>query len=186
MSDVDYTDGGGWAKLDQTSADELTRIIGSFGGRSLVQRTHILLTMFSMIGRDGTISVGYDTIAKAAGVEVTAVRRLVSSLMEQDEDGEALMYDVGTDKKPRRIFAWMLDAVSGVARNRHPGWRKPSIKRHPGVAENQPKRHPTDTEYQIGVDALHHPSPAAPPDGGRGGTERVYPPGVARPPGIGG
>lgn len=82
----DYTDGHGWAKLDQTACHELASVIASLGPREFEKHCRIVLVLYKLIGSSGTIGkgVGYRTIASAAGVTEKAARHMV---MRLENDG---------------------------------------------------------------------------------------------------
>ncbi|HCG61325.1 MAG TPA: hypothetical protein DEV22_02765, partial [Collinsella sp.] len=104
---ADYTDGGGWAKLDATSADELAAIISTFTPRYLEKHTRILLMLFQSMNSDGTISVGYRTLAERAGVTKKAVERFVKKL---EDSGDLVVVGERKNSSGRftvRRFAWM-------------------------------------------------------------------------------
>ena len=74
MNAADYTDGGGWAKLDQRSADMLADVIAEFGEAKLKERTKMILTLYRHVTSRGTFKVGYDQLAKDAGVTFSKAR----------------------------------------------------------------------------------------------------------------
>lgn len=117
---ADYTDGGGWAKLDGTAAVHLSRCIDGFTTRTKSVYTMLLLMLFSCTGRDGTVNVGIRTLAERAGVSVKQAR----GFMEHLEDTGVL---VELGKKPQdrrspyvtRSWFWLLDG--GVPQKGHRG-----------------------------------------------------------------
>ena len=100
----DYTDGHGWARLDQAACNGLSDIIATFGSTKMHVHCRILLTLYKSIGNDGKISkrIGYGTIAKAAGVSEASARWLIQKL---EKDGTLINTD------GIRQFWWMAEGV---------------------------------------------------------------------------
>ena len=104
---ADYTDGGGWAKLDATAAFKLAEIAGTFSPRSFEKQVRMLLILYQSMSADGTISMGYRTLAERAGVS----RRTAELFMRKLEDGGDLVV-VGErvndgGRYTVRRFTWM-------------------------------------------------------------------------------
>lgn len=99
----DYTDGHGWAKLDQTACHELASVIASLGPREFEKHCRIVLVLYKLIGSSGTIGrgVGYRTIASAAGVTEAAARWTVERLEKngmliRTKDGRQFYWHCGS------------------------------------------------------------------------------------------
>ena|GEM_PF-6431798 len=104
---ADYTDGGGWAKLDATAVDELAAIIGGFSPRYLEKQARMLLTLYQSMSADGTISMGYRTLAERADVSKSAAQRFVKKL---EDTGDLVVVGERVNDGGRytvRRFAWM-------------------------------------------------------------------------------
>ena len=132
-ADNDYTDGRGWAKLDQAACNELASVIASLGARKFEEHCRIVLTLYRLIGKNGTIGrgVGYRTIANAAGVSEHAARLMVERL-EKDE--------ILIRTKSGRRFYWHCGSVvetteGSVAKTTDPLSLNPSVATEGSVAK---------------------------------------------------
>lgn len=108
---ADYTDGGGWAKIDQTACDHLADIVATFSPAYMAAHTRMLLTLYRSIGNDGTIAIGYRKLAERSGVTERAAYKFIEK-MEQ----RGILVRVGERKTPAgdytvRRFAWMEGAT---------------------------------------------------------------------------
>lgn len=83
MSTADYTDGGGWAKLDQAGAEGLSEIIGTFSPRTRMLKTRMLLTLYASLDKSGQTSLSYRRLAKRTGASNGQAQRFIEEL-EQD------------------------------------------------------------------------------------------------------
>lgn len=115
MAARDYTDGGGWAKLDQTACAQLARIIARFPPKYSEKYTLMLLTLYRSMTNDGVISIGYRTLAERAGVTRQSAERFVTKL---ESDGELVKVGEVSNNGGRytmRRFEWMEgDSVNRV------------------------------------------------------------------------
>ena len=110
----DYTDGGGWAKLDQTAVYELSAIASTFSPRFMEKQFRMLLTIYRSMDADGLISMGYRTLAERAGVTKQSAERFVHKL---EESGDLEIVEEKKNKGGRytiRRFPWR----GGVSVNR--------------------------------------------------------------------
>ena len=80
---ADYTDGGGWAKLDQAAAFGLARAASSFPTSKLEKYTRMLLVLYSGTGRDGCVTMGRRTLAERAGVSEDTARSFIDRLEDR-------------------------------------------------------------------------------------------------------
>ena len=113
---ADYTDGGGWAKLDRTAVEELSAIAATFTPRYLEKQFKMLLTLYQSMSADGTISMGYRTLAERACVAKSAAQRFMARL---EKSGDLVIVGERTNGGGRytvRRFRWMggdpLDRVT--------------------------------------------------------------------------
>lgn len=106
---ADYTDGGGWAKLDTTAALELADVIAAFPPNATQRYTRMLLVLYASTAKDGTVSTGYRTLAEKAGVTVMAARHFIAWM-----DSHKVLVSEGA-KKTRagqftvRRWAWVKE-----------------------------------------------------------------------------
>ena len=104
---ADYTDGGGWAKLDATAAFELAAIAGTFSPRSLEKQVRMLLVLYQSMSADGTISMGCRTLAERADVTKWSAERFIKKL---EDNGDLVIVGEKTNSGGRytvRRFAWL-------------------------------------------------------------------------------
>lgn len=183
MSAADYTDGGGWAKLDQRSADMLAEAVGLFRKKELVERTRMLLTLFRCIASDGTFAVSEQDLADRAGTTKDKASGLFDAL---EKAGIVIRVNKLKDKTIVRRFSWHNGENHGIstARNsknpgkstarcsKNPG-KSTAIKRvqstqngalcapaGPGAAKTPPRPDQTATDPALWT----KPSPDRPPD----------------------
>ena len=74
---------GGWAKITCSDAAELARIVGMFSRRTCEERTHMLLVLFASQSRDGTVNIGFRTLAERADVTPDKARRFMEWLRRE-------------------------------------------------------------------------------------------------------
>lgn len=132
MSTADYTDGGGWAKLDQRSADMLAEAVGLFRKKELVERTRMLLTLFRCIANDGTFAVSEQDLADRAGTTKDKASGLFDAL---EKAGIVIRVNKLKDKTIVRRFSWHNSENPGVstARNsKNPGKSTARCSKNPG------------------------------------------------------
>lgn len=133
MSAADYTDGGGWAKLDQRSADMLAEAVGLFRKSERVERTRMLLTLFRCIASNGTFAVSEKDLAEKARTTVDKA----SGLFEALEKADVI---VRTNSKLKdgtivRRFSWHNGENHGVStggNGENPGVSTGGSSRKPG------------------------------------------------------
>ena len=132
MNAADYTDGGGWAKLDQRSADMLAEAVGLFRKKELVERTRMLLTLFRCIANDGTFAVSEQDLADRAGTTKDKASGLFDAL---EKAGIVIRVNKLKDKTIVRRFSWHNSENPGVstARNsKNPGKSTARCSKNPG------------------------------------------------------
>lgn len=105
----DFTDGGGWAKLDKTSADRLAELCI----KETPRRIRMLMQLFASIDGDGTTTIGSDVLAKRCGVGDSTAADYIASLVD---DGTLI---VDGERKTK----------SGVYTVRHFWWIEPTAVR---------------------------------------------------------
>lgn len=145
MAANDYTDGGGWAKLDQTAALELADVIASFPPKGAQRYTRMLLALYASTAKDGTVSMGFRTLAERAGVPEMSARHFFAWM---DKHGVLVSEGAKRTKSGQftvRRWAWIEDG--GVSINRHtPVSVSQSESTHPRVYS--PERIDTHQIYQ--------------------------------------
>ena len=105
---ADYTDGGGWAKLDQTAAQELASVISTFTKRTVAKYTLLLLTLYRSMDADGRITAGYESMSKMTGIPIRTVRRFI-----EDMESQGVLVRIGSYKRKGggsfivRRFSWI-------------------------------------------------------------------------------
>ena len=105
---MDYTDGGGWAKLDKTAAVHLGEIIATFPKAKAEKYTTMLLILYTQMGNNGVITTGRRTLAKLAGVGEHIARYF---LLKLAHDGAIIA--LGEEKgRVRFMFWWIAQKVS--------------------------------------------------------------------------
>lgn len=121
---ADYTDGGGWAKLDQTAADGLATVAETFPAAKRGKYFRMLLTLYSATGRDGCVTIGRRTLAERAGVHEESARRFLAKL---ENDGFLVPAGERVTQHgtfPMRRWEWLVDG--GGSKNRPtPGSKSP-------------------------------------------------------------
>ena len=133
MSAEDLTDGGGWAKLDNTGARRLADIVAGFSPRTVASKTRMLLSLYASTNRLGKTSVGKKRLSELADVSEDQASRF---LKELKDDGILLTVDVivsTTGRYEVRQFSWIEGApqksaapgVSFPEKSAAPGGRKP-------------------------------------------------------------
>lgn len=133
MNAADYTDGGGWAKLDQRSADMLAEAVGLFRKSERVERTRMLLTLFRCVASNGTFAVSEKDLAEKARTTVDKASRLFEALEKAD-------VIVRTNSKLKdgtivRRFSWHNGENPGVSaggNGENPGVSAGGSSRKPG------------------------------------------------------
>lgn len=103
MGAIDYTDGGGWSKLDQTGADELARVVGTFRNGERLERVRMLFTLYRCITPEGVVRVSYERLADLAGVSYPKARRFMGKL---ERDGVILPVEKTLGEVPTYRFSW--------------------------------------------------------------------------------
>ena len=169
-ADDDYTDGHGWAKLDQTACNELASVIASLGTREFEKHCKIVLTLYKLIGKDGTIAdnIGYRTIASAAGVTESAARWMVDRLVKDE---------ILIKAKSGKRFYWHCGSVAettdpSVVETTDPLLLDPSETTDPSVARSgSSNTHKTVEDSQNRLSSTANDDIAASPDGGPHITE---------------
>lgn len=136
MSTADYTDGGGWAKLDQRSADMLAEAVGLFRKKELVERTRMLLTLFRCIANDGTFAVSEKDLAERAKTTIDKARRFFSAL---EKAGLAIRTGRLKDGTIIRRFSWHV--------GENPGKSAVGIGENPGKSADRGGRKPGKSAY---------------------------------------
>ena len=107
MGASDYTDGGGWAKLDGTAVDELSAIISTFSPKYIEKHTRMLLALYQSMSASGVITMGYRTLAERAGVTKRAAETFVKKL---EDSGDLVIIGEKVNNGGRyvaRRFSWM-------------------------------------------------------------------------------
>ena len=107
MAARDYTDGGGWAKLDATAVNELAAIISTFSPKYIEKHTRMLLALYQSMGASGVITMGYRTLAERAGVTKRAAETFVKKL---EDSGDLVIIGETVNDGGRyvaRRFSWM-------------------------------------------------------------------------------
>lgn len=126
---------GGWAKITCSDAAELARIVPLFSRRTLEERVRMLLVLFASQSRDGTVSIGYRTLAERAHVSEYKAQRFMSMLKD-----EGVLVDVREVKNRGgeytvRAFDWVLHgaaekcstpAAENAGKVQHPRCKKPA------------------------------------------------------------
>lgn len=100
----DYTDGGGWSKLDGSACAGLARISAGFPRSKAEQWTLVLLTIYRSLDRAGEVTAGYRTIAERAGVPVSVARGVVERL---EASGDLVRLGRAPHGRLRMAFSWM-------------------------------------------------------------------------------
>lgn len=163
MAASDYTDGGGWAKLDQAACDRIAEIVATFSPAYMATHTRMLLTLYRSLDKDGTITIGYRKLAERAGVTERAAYKFI----EKMEKGGVLVR-VGERKTPAgdytvRRFYWMEGATqegSTPATQKAPSGKHPRyLNRGVWVA------HQSSTELSEGACGSATAAPPTPDDG---------------------
>lgn len=120
---ADYTDGGGWAKLDTTAAFNLAAIAGTFSPRSFEKQVRMLLILYRSMSADGSISMGYRTLAERADVTKQSAERFIKKL---EDEGDLVIVGERTNSGGRytvRRFSWMggvsVERDTPVSKTRH-------------------------------------------------------------------
>lgn len=90
---------GGWAKLDQRAAYEISEYAATFRRDAARPYLYMLLTLYSSMGQDGTVRIGFKELAHRCGVNERAARRFMDRLKE---DGVLVQVD-----SKRRRFRWI-------------------------------------------------------------------------------
>lgn len=104
----DYTDGGGWSRLDATSARALADAAGATGRAGA--RVRVALALFATLRPDGTTRVGERTLAKSAGVGYQEARGAVRAL---ERSGAVVRVGGGAPGAPVvRAFSWTAPAAA--------------------------------------------------------------------------
>lgn len=109
MAARDYTDGRGWAKLDLDSAIRLAEYAERFSNRTRGAYTKMLLVLYASMSGNGTVSVGYRTLAERAG---TSEKQAWAFLKMLEDDG--FLVTVGEKSQPSgkytlRTWFWLVD-----------------------------------------------------------------------------
>ena len=136
---------GGWAKIDCSDAAELAEIVSTFSRSTVKERTRMLLTLFANQGRDGTIAIGYRTLAERANVTIDKAKHFLASL---ERDG--WLVTVGTKRNRLGTFAvrrfnWV--EVGEVGPKNAPPWGEKSRK-------NAPHQSTHSTQKGVAADGL--------------------------------
>lgn len=123
-------DFGGWAKLTCQDAAEIATIVARFSPRTVEERTRMLLVLFASQSREGTVNIGYRTLAERAGVTVGKAKRFMEWLKR---DGAL----VDIEKKKNRggeFTVRRFDWVKGGSEKRPTmGSKNPRKATHHGV-----------------------------------------------------
>lgn len=155
---------GGWSKIDCSDAAELAEIVSTFSRSTVKERTRMLLTLFANQSRDGTIAIGYRTLAERANVTIDKAKHFLASL---ERDG--WLVTVGTKKNRLGTFAvrrfnWV--EVGEVGPKNAPPWGQNSRKNAPPWGEKSRKNAPQQSTHSthMGVAADGLTPVAAPQD----------------------
>lgn len=129
---ADYTDGGGWAKIDTTAALELADVIALFPPKGAKRYTRMLLVLYASTSKSGTVSMGYRTLAERAGVPEMSARHFLAWM----EKNGVLIPD-GSKKTRAGQFAvrrwpWIREGGESINR-RTPASVSQSESTHPRV-----------------------------------------------------
>ena len=100
----DYTDGGGWAKLDATAVEHIADIFAELKIASNRDHVRLILTMYRLMNRDGVIPCGYRVIAEHAGVDRGVARRLIAKLVERGHLARL-------DRNNGYCFSWIVNQL---------------------------------------------------------------------------
>lgn len=134
MGASDYTDGGGWAKLDATAAAELTDIIKTFPPSKIEKYTLMLLTLFASTNRSGAVTMGFRTLAERCGVHEQSARRFLAKLENDGVLVSAGQKVTATGKYIERAWFWLVEG--GVSNDRHTHVSKSPAKSTRGVSKS--------------------------------------------------
>lgn len=151
---------GGWSKIDCSDAAELAEIVSTFSRSTVKERTRMLLTLFANQGRDGTIAIGYRTLAERANVTIDKAKHFLASL---ERDG--WLVTVGTKRNRLGTFAvrrfnWV--EVGEVGPKNAPPWGQKSRKNAPPWGEKSRKNAPQQSTHGThGGAAVGRLAPAA-------------------------
>ena len=177
----DYTDGGGWARLDATSARALAETMSAFTGRTADKRRHMLLWCFSKLnsGKPPYFRVGSRSIAKACGYTRKAARTFLDFM---ESEGYFVTVEKGDEGHfDKRTFWWFTDGTGPLEgpspgpkpRSEGPGWRAPEPE---PCGPHQSTEYSESNEYSLLSNYYPEPAPApAPADAGPGGGELYFP-----------
>lgn len=164
--EVDYTDGGGWAKFDFTAALELTNIIMSFPKAKQEHYTRMLLILYASINKGGYVTMGYRTLARLAGVTEDQARYFIAKLEEQGKLTKGAVKRIGNTSFTNRRFVWQAEENTSSPRVREkiPSPRGKIPMEIPSGCGKIPREIPShqsnqNKEITLGVGALD----AAPP-----------------------
>lgn len=131
----DYAQGG-WAKLDCEAAKRLTSVLTTFQGKKFEEYSNMLLILYSSMNRDGSISIGYRTLAERAEVNEGQARYFIKKL-----EDSGILVNLGTVKNrnggyTKRQFFWLSSQEKeGEQKNSLRG----ASKSHGKVAEGESK-----------------------------------------------
>lgn len=103
---TDYAQGG-WAKLDCEASWRLSEVITGFPKSKLEPYTRMLLILYSSMSRDGSVNIGYRTLAERAG---TTEKQAYYFIHKLEDDG--ILINLGKVKTrggnyTKRQFAWL-------------------------------------------------------------------------------
>ena len=151
MAESDF---GGWAKITCSDAAELARIVPLFSRRTLEERVRMLLVLFASQSRDGTVDVGYRTLAERAGVTVGKAQRFMAKLKD-----EGILVDIETVKNRAGEFTIRrFDWVEGDSENRITSDSKtPGKTEHPRFkkrGKSESHQSTQSTQKGVAVDGL--------------------------------
>lgn len=109
---------GGWAKLDQGGAANLSYIIASFQPSHVMSHTRMLLALYASMDSRGVITMGRGQLAEIAGVTPSAAQRFLAKL---ESDGHLVVIGNGSGKSGgryvRRAFRWIADRTKAGDQN---------------------------------------------------------------------
>lgn len=110
---ADYTDGGGWAKIDTTAAFGLSRAVAMFPQSKREKYTRMLLVLYSSTGRDGCVTMGRRTLAERADVSEDSARSFIAML-----EKNGILVPAGKKATPNgnyslRRWEWLVDDGGG-------------------------------------------------------------------------
>ena len=147
---VDYTDGGGWAKLDNTAALEMADVMASFPPKSAKRYARMLLVLYASTSKNGTVTTGYRTLAERAGVPESAAYRFIAWL-----DKNGVLINDGTRKAKTgqftvRRWSWLDKEGASVNRSTPASFPQRESKHPRFVSAGRIEAHQSSTELSEG------------------------------------